>query len=66
MSARAADLASAVHAAARKTFAVLDGPLPPIGRIAADRPHPSGKGEKQGMNLQLRAERWAHVVPQRE
>ncbi|GGN32139.1 IS5 family transposase [Streptomyces fuscichromogenes] len=40
LAALAPGLATAVGAAARKAFVVLDGTLLPIDRIAADRPHP--------------------------
>ncbi|MEU9406706.1 transposase family protein [Streptomyces sp. NPDC048281] len=56
LAALAPDLATAVRAAARKAFVILDGTLPPIGRIAADRPYCSGKHQKQGMNVQVIAD----------
>jgi hypothetical protein len=37
LAALAPDLATAVRAAARKAFVILDGTLLPIDRIAADR-----------------------------
>ena len=49
-------LAEAVRAASRKAFAILDGTLLPIDRIAADRPFYSGKHKKHGMNVQVLAD----------
>lgn len=42
------DLATAVRAAARKAFVILDGTLLPIDRIAADRPYHSGSIRSTG------------------
>ncbi len=39
--------------AATRAFAILDGTLLPIDRIAADRPFYSGKHKKHGMNVQV-------------
>lgn len=36
-----------------KAFAILDGPLLPIDRIAADTPYYSGKHKRHGMNVQV-------------
>ncbi|GAA4232107.1 hypothetical protein FHR32_005978 [Streptosporangium album] len=36
-------------------FIVLDGTLIPIARVAADRPHSSGKHKMHGMNIQVLA-----------
>jgi len=36
-------------------FVVLDGTLFPIDRVAADRPHHSGKHKMHGMNIQVLA-----------
>ncbi|MFF7476978.1 transposase family protein [Streptomyces sp. NPDC008092] len=52
----APDLATAVRAAARKAFVILDGTLLPIDRIAADRPYHSGRHKKHGMNVQVLAD----------
>lgn len=38
---------------ARRAYAVLDGPLIPIDRVATDRPFYSGKHRKHAMNLQF-------------
>ncbi|MEU0522015.1 transposase family protein [Streptosporangium sp. NPDC006007] len=42
--------------AAKRTgyaFVILDGTLIPIDRVAADRPHYSGKHQRDGMNIQV-------------
>ncbi|MFE2095272.1 transposase family protein [Streptomyces sp. NPDC059460] len=49
-------LAEAVRMASTKAFALLDGTLLPIDRIAADRPFYSGKHKKHGMNVQVIAD----------
>ena len=56
LAALAPDLATAIRAAARKAFVILDGTLLPIDRIAADRPYYSGKHKKHGMNVQVIAD----------
>ena len=55
LAARAPKLRQAVRAAAKAgwAYAVLDGTLIPVDRVAADRPLYSGKHKKHGMNLQV-------------
>ena len=55
LAARAPRLRKAARDAARAghAYAVLDGTLIPIDRVAADRPFYSGKHKKHGMNLQV-------------
>ena len=55
LAARAPKLRDALTAArkAGHAFAVIDGALNPIDRVAADRPFYSGKHRKHGMNLQV-------------
>jgi hypothetical protein len=55
LAARAPKLRTAVRDAVRAgyAYAVLDGTLIPIDRVAADRPFYSGKHRKHGMNLQV-------------
>ena len=55
LAARAPKLPAALRAAsaARHAFAVIDGTLIPVDRLAADRPFYSGKHRKHGMNLQV-------------
>ena len=52
---RAPKLRQAVRDATKTghAYAVLDGTLIPIDRVAADRPFYSGKHRKHGMNLQV-------------
>jgi hypothetical protein len=55
LAARAPELRKAVRDAKKAgyAYAVLDGTLIPIDRVAADRPFYSGKHRKHGMNLQV-------------
>src|SRR6201982_2748365 len=55
LAARAPKLRTAVRAAKKAgyAYAVLDGTLIPVDRVAADRPFYSGKHKKHGMNLQV-------------
>jgi hypothetical protein len=55
LAARAPRLRDALRAAekAGHAFAVIDGTLIPIDRVAADRPFYSGKHRRHGMNLQV-------------
>jgi DDE superfamily endonuclease len=53
LAALAPTLAQAMKAASTRAFALLDGTLLPIDRIAADRPFYSGKHKKHGMNVQV-------------
>ncbi|NEW71102.1 transposase family protein [Streptomyces rhizosphaericus] len=56
LAALAPTLAEAARTASTKAFALLDGTLLPIDRIAADRPFYSGKHKKHGMNVQVLAD----------
>ncbi|WP_309111697.1 transposase family protein [Saccharothrix sp.] len=56
LAALAPDLADALKVATRKAYIILDGTLPPIDRIAADRPYHSGKHKRHGMNIQVPAD----------
>lgn len=62
LAALAPGLATAVGAAARKAFVILDGTLLPIDRIAADRPHYSGNDKKHGMNVQVIADPFGSLL----
>jgi hypothetical protein len=55
LAARAPKLRKAVRDAKRAghAYAIVDGTLIPIDRVAADRPFYSGKHKKHGMNLQV-------------
>lgn len=48
-----ANLPAVGRTASVKAYLLLDGTLPPIDRIATDRPFYSGKHKKHGMNLQI-------------
>lgn len=62
LAALAPDLAIAARAAARKAYLILDGTLLPIDRIAADRPHYSGKHKRDGMNVQVIADPFGRLL----
>jgi hypothetical protein len=49
-------LEQAMETARRKAYVILDGTLPLIDRIAADRPYNSGKKKHHGMNVQVLAD----------
>ena len=55
LAARAPKLGPALRTAKKAgyAFAVIDGTLIPIDRVAADRPFYSGKHHRHGMNLQV-------------
>ncbi|GAA3475581.1 hypothetical protein GCM10018966_001070 [Streptomyces yanii] len=55
-------LAEAVPMTSTKAFALLDGTLLPIDRIAADRPFHSGKHKKNGMNVQVIADPFGRLL----
>jgi hypothetical protein len=55
-------LAEAVRTTSSKAFVLLDGPLLPIDRIAADRPYYSGKHKRHGMNVQVLADPLGRLV----
>ncbi|MFD9420971.1 transposase family protein [Streptomyces goshikiensis] len=56
LAALAPTLEQARSGAANKAFAILDGTLLSIVRIAADRSYHSGKRERHGMNIQVIAD----------
>ena len=64
LAARAPKLRKAVRDAkkAGHAYAVVDGTLIPIDRVAADRPFYSGKHKKHGMNLQVIASPAGDIV----
>ncbi|SDP61894.1 DDE superfamily endonuclease [Streptomyces sp. cf386] len=59
---QASNLATAVTAASAKAFAILDGTLLPIDRMAANRPLCSGKHKKHGMNVQVMADPYGKLL----
>jgi hypothetical protein len=56
LAALAPTLSMAIQAASQKAYVLLDGTLPPIDRVAADRPFHSGKHRKHGMNVRVPAD----------
>lgn len=56
------DLATAVRTAAHKAFVIPDDTLPPIDRIAADRPYCSGKHKKHGVNVHVLADLFGRLL----
>src|SRR5688572_15642222 len=50
------DLHAAISRASRLAYAIVDGTLIPIDRVAAERPHSSGKHKRYGMNAQILAD----------
>ncbi|MET8685243.1 transposase family protein [Streptomyces sp. NPDC004732] len=53
LAAVAPTLTEAVNTVRTKAFAILDGTLLPIDRIAADHPYYSGKHKRRGMNIRV-------------
>ncbi|GHF33403.1 IS5/IS1182 family transposase [Streptomyces griseoluteus] len=62
LSTLAPDLATAVRAAGRKAFVILDGTLLAIDRVAADRLYYSGKHKRHGMNVQVIADPFGRLL----
>lgn len=62
LAALAPELPTAVRAATRKAFLILDGTLLPIDPITADRPNYSGKHKKHGMNIQVIADPFGRLL----
>ncbi|MEV7232352.1 transposase family protein [Polymorphospora sp. NPDC051019] len=63
----APDIAEVMHTAARLAFAILDGTLIPIDRVADQRPYYSGKHKRHGVNVQVLADpagrlKWASAA----
>ncbi|MEU5098498.1 transposase family protein [Streptomyces sp. NPDC020996] len=54
--------ADAVRTASSKAYLIPDGTLPPIDRIAADRPFFSGKHKRHGMNVQVVADPFGRLL----
>jgi hypothetical protein len=50
------DLQACVRRAARLTYAILDGTLVPIDRVAEQKPYYSGKHKRHGVNVQVIAD----------
>ncbi len=56
LAARADDVAAAGRRAARLAYAILDGTLVPIDRVADQKPYYSGKHRRHGVNVQVLAD----------
>ncbi|MCI3927830.1 transposase family protein [Streptomyces sp. AN091965] len=55
-------LAEAMVTARTKAHVTLDGTMPPINRIAADRPYHCGKKRHHGMNVQVPADPFGQLL----
>lgn len=58
----AVDLLAAMRRAARLAYAILDGTLVPIDRVADQRPYYSGKHKRHGVNVQVLADAAGRLV----
>lgn len=62
LAAAAEDLATAMRRIRRLAYAILDGTLIPIDRVADQKPHYSGKHKRHGMNVQVIADPAGRLV----
>jgi DDE superfamily endonuclease/Helix-turn-helix of DDE superfamily endonuclease len=62
LAALAADLQAAVARAATLAYAILDGTLIPIDRVADQKPYYSGKHKRHGVNVQVIADAAGRLV----
>jgi hypothetical protein len=62
LAATAADLAAATIRVSSLAYAILDGTLIPIDRVADDRPYYSGKHKRHGLNVQVVADPSGELV----
>jgi hypothetical protein len=56
LAAHAEELNAAIRRIGRLAYAILDGTLIPIGRVADQRPYYSGKHKRHGVNVQVVAD----------
>jgi hypothetical protein len=56
------DLAAAARRAARLAYAIIDGTLIPVDRVADQRPYYSGKHRRHGVNVQVLADPAGRLV----
>ena len=56
------DLGATVERAARLAYAILDGTLVPIDRVAEQKPYYSGKHKRHGVNVQVLADPAGRLV----
>ncbi len=57
LAAVAEDLATAMRRIRRLAYAILDGTLIPIDRLADQKPYYSGKHKRHGLDVQVMADR---------
>ncbi|WP_238006156.1 transposase family protein [Dactylosporangium sp. AC04546] len=62
LAATAGDLQAAIARAARLAYAILDGTLIPIDRVADQKPYYSGKHKRHGVNVQVLADARGRLV----
>ncbi|WP_188194906.1 transposase family protein [Nonomuraea sp. SYSU D8015] len=62
LAALAEDVQAAAARAARLAYAILDGTLVPIDRLADERPYYSGKHQRHGVNVQILADPLGRLV----
>ncbi len=62
LAAAAEDVAAAGCRAARLAYAILDGTLIPIDRVAEQRPYYSGKHKRHGVNVQVLADAAGRLI----
>ncbi len=62
LAACADDLNAAMRRAARLAYAILDGTLIPIDRVADQRPYYSGKHKRHGVNVQVLADAAGRLI----
>ena len=62
LAATADDLATATHRIRRLAYAILDGTLIPIDRVADQKPYYSGKHHRHGVNVQVIADPAGRLV----
>jgi hypothetical protein len=56
------DLATAMQRIRRLAYAILDGPLIPIDRVANQKPYYSGKHKRHGVNVQVIADAASRLI----
>jgi hypothetical protein len=62
LAAHAADLAEAARRAAKLVYAIIDGMLIPIDRVADQKPYDCGKHKRHGVNVQVLADAAGRLV----
>jgi hypothetical protein len=62
LAAHAVDLAQAIRRVAALAYAIIDGTLVPIDRVADQKPYYSGKHKRHGVNVQILADPAGRLV----